>query len=69
MFSLNTILAWNINIFMNKKYDNNNIIIDSRAYFLQYSHHCRCLFTGEEELEDPTGLDTPIQGSPILQLP
>jgi hypothetical protein len=34
-----------------------------------YSHHCRCLFTGEEELEDPTGLDTPIQGSPILQLP
>jgi hypothetical protein len=34
MFSLNTILAWNINIIMNKKYDNNNIIIASRAYFL-----------------------------------
>jgi hypothetical protein len=35
MFPLNTILAWNINIIMNKKYDNNNIIIASRAYFLQ----------------------------------
>jgi hypothetical protein len=35
MFLLNTILAWNINIVMNKKYDNNNIIIASRAYFLQ----------------------------------
>jgi hypothetical protein len=35
MFLLNTILAWNINIIMNKKYDNNNIIIASRAYFLQ----------------------------------
>jgi hypothetical protein len=35
MFSLNTILARNINIIMNKKYDNNNIIIASRAYFLQ----------------------------------
>jgi hypothetical protein len=23
---------------MNKKYDNNNIIIASRAYFLQYKH-------------------------------
>jgi hypothetical protein len=34
MFLLNTILAWNINIIMNKKYDNNNIIIASRAYFL-----------------------------------
>jgi hypothetical protein len=33
--SLNTILAWNINIIMNKEYDNNNIIIASRAYFLQ----------------------------------
>jgi hypothetical protein len=30
MFLLNTILAWNINIIMNKKYDNNNIIIASR---------------------------------------
>jgi hypothetical protein len=37
MFSLNTILAWNINIIINKKYDNNNIIIASRAYFLHYS--------------------------------
>jgi hypothetical protein len=27
MFPLNTILAWNINIIMNKKYDNNNIIM------------------------------------------
>jgi hypothetical protein len=35
MFPLNTILAWNINIILNKKYDNNNIIIASRAYFLQ----------------------------------
>jgi hypothetical protein len=35
MFSLDTILAWSINIIMNKKYDNNNIIIASRAYFLQ----------------------------------
>jgi hypothetical protein len=35
MFLLNTILAWNINIIMNKKYNNNNIIIASRAYFLQ----------------------------------
>jgi hypothetical protein len=34
MFPLNTILAWNIKIIMNKKYDNNNIIIASRAYFL-----------------------------------
>jgi hypothetical protein len=35
MFPLNTILAWNINIIMNKKYNNNNIIIASMAYFLQ----------------------------------
>jgi hypothetical protein len=35
MFPLNTILSWNINIIMNKKYDNNNIIIASSAYFLQ----------------------------------
>jgi hypothetical protein len=35
MFPLNTILAWNINNIMNKKYDNNNIIIASRANFLQ----------------------------------
>jgi hypothetical protein len=34
MFPLNTILALNINIIMSKKYDNNNIIIASRAYFL-----------------------------------
>jgi hypothetical protein len=34
MFPLNTIIAWNINIIMNKKYGNNNIIIASRAYFL-----------------------------------
>jgi hypothetical protein len=34
MFLLNTILTWSINIIMNKKYDNNNIIIASRAYFL-----------------------------------
>jgi hypothetical protein len=35
MFPLNTILAWNIDIIMNKKYDNNNIIIASRANLLQ----------------------------------
>jgi hypothetical protein len=40
MFPLNTIIAWNINIIMNKKYDNNNIIIASRAYFL---HHLLCV--------------------------
>jgi hypothetical protein len=34
MFPLNTIIAWSINIIMNKKYDNNNIIIASRTYFL-----------------------------------
>jgi hypothetical protein len=38
MFPLNTITAWSINIIMNKKYDNNNIIIASRAYFLQLCH-------------------------------
>jgi hypothetical protein len=37
MFPLNTIIAWSINIIMNKKYDNNNIIIASRAYFLHTS--------------------------------
>jgi hypothetical protein len=37
MFPLNIILAWNINIIMDNKYDNNNIIIASRAYFLQSS--------------------------------
>jgi hypothetical protein len=36
MFPLNTILAWNMNIIMNKKYDNKNIIIAPRAYFLQF---------------------------------
>jgi hypothetical protein len=35
MFLLNTILAWNINNIMSTKYDNNNIIIASRKYFLQ----------------------------------
>jgi hypothetical protein len=34
MFPLNTILAWSINIIMNKKYDNKNIIIAAKAYFL-----------------------------------
>jgi hypothetical protein len=43
MFPLNTIIAWSINIIMNKKYDNNNIIIASRAYFLQYAHGCALL--------------------------
>jgi hypothetical protein len=37
MFPLNTILAWSINIIMNKKCNNNNIIIASRAYFLQHT--------------------------------
>jgi hypothetical protein len=36
MFPLNTVLAWNINIIMNKKYDNNNIVIASRAYFVHW---------------------------------
>jgi ribonuclease HI len=36
MFPLYTIIAWSINIIMNKKYDNNNIIIASRAYFLHF---------------------------------
>jgi hypothetical protein len=40
MFPLNTILAWNIDIIMNKKYDNNNIIIASRAYFLHFLIAC-----------------------------
>jgi hypothetical protein len=35
MFLLNKIIAWNINIIMNKKNDNNNIIIATRAYFQQ----------------------------------
>jgi hypothetical protein len=35
MFPLNTIIAWSINIIMNKRYDNNNITIASRAYFLK----------------------------------
>jgi hypothetical protein len=37
MFPLNTILAWNMNIIINKKYDNNNIIIASRVYFLHFA--------------------------------
>jgi hypothetical protein len=46
MFLLNTILAWNINIIMNKKYDNNNIIIASRVYFLQFAYLlCLNLYT------------------------
>jgi hypothetical protein len=50
MFSLNIILAWNINIIMNKKYDNNNIIIASRAYFLQdLSKVCKDFLALEEE--------------------
>jgi hypothetical protein len=44
MFPLNTILAWSINIIMNKKYDNNNIIIASRAYFLQDEPFGGCTF-------------------------
>jgi hypothetical protein len=53
MFPLNTIIAWSINIIMNKKYDNNNIIIASRAYFLHselwtpvlFPSYCYHLFT------------------------
>jgi hypothetical protein len=41
MFLLNTIIAWGINIIMNKKYDNNNIIIASRAYSLQEARRVR----------------------------
>jgi hypothetical protein len=53
MFLLNTIPAWNINIIMNKKYNNNNIIIASRAYFLE-SHTC----TGVNNLVNPYGFNT-----------
>jgi hypothetical protein len=49
MFPLNTIIAWSINIIMNKKYDNNNIIIASRTYF----RHCDC---GREERRDREGI-------------
>jgi hypothetical protein len=48
MFPLNTIIAWSINIIMNKKYDNNNIIIASRAYFLHmlvYTPFALCFVT------------------------
>jgi hypothetical protein len=41
MFPLNTIIAWSINIIMNKKYDNNNIVISSRAYFLHLAQASR----------------------------
>jgi hypothetical protein len=54
MFPLNTIIAWSINIIMNKKYDNNNIIIGSRAYFLQSSpdrEKRRRLFAGSKGVE------------------
>jgi hypothetical protein len=45
MFPLNTIIAWSINIIMNKKYDNNNIIIASRAYFLHFGAGCFVKFS------------------------
>jgi hypothetical protein len=35
MFPINTILAWEINIYINMEYDNNHFIIASRAYSLQ----------------------------------
>jgi hypothetical protein len=35
MFPINTILAWEINIYLNMEYDNNHFIIASRAYSLQ----------------------------------
>jgi hypothetical protein len=52
MFPLNTILAWNINIIMNKKYDNNNIIIASRAYFLHIGIQLLSQFDSEADEED-----------------
>jgi hypothetical protein len=47
MFPLNTIIPWSINIIMNKKYDNNNIIIASRAYFLHLCGFYVCEFIWE----------------------
>jgi hypothetical protein len=37
MFPINTILAWEINIYINMEYDNNHFIITSWAYFFQSS--------------------------------
>jgi hypothetical protein len=59
MFPLNTILAWNVNIIMNKKYDNNNIIIASRAYFLQSP-----TYTGVNNLVNTYTFNT--YGIPVL---
>jgi hypothetical protein len=53
MFPLNTIIAWSINIIMNKKYDNNNIIIASRAYFLHKSLEA-LLFKLEDRFDAPS---------------
>jgi hypothetical protein len=50
MFPLNTIIAWSINIIMNKKYDNNNIIIASRAYFLHLLTRVNSTNVLDEEL-------------------
>jgi hypothetical protein len=49
MFPLNTILAWSINIIMNKKYDNNNIIIASRAYFVQVDYSLSMTLSTSQE--------------------
>jgi hypothetical protein len=57
MFLFNTIIAWSINVIMNKKYDNNNIIIASRAYFL---HNKPASQQGNNGV--PQGQDQPNQG-------
>jgi hypothetical protein len=62
MFPLNTILAWNINITMNKKYDNNNIIIAARAYFLHpkriyFPEHFCCCFSSNLCVLNTTNMD------------
>jgi hypothetical protein len=65
MFPLNTILAWNINIITNKKYDNNNIIIASRAYFFQRRQalaHEGQSWEGMWEMKN-VGNELPIAGS------
>jgi hypothetical protein len=61
MFPLNTILALNINIIMNKKYDNNNIIIASRAYFLQPTGGTACYFSRDTPLLTHPGTRQGIQ--------
>jgi hypothetical protein len=60
MFPINTILAWNINIIMNKKYDNNNFIIASRAYFLHACQPPVLALQGEHREPRPPVTSVPI---------